>query len=159
MALLNSLVAVRRHVGDYLAGHVWWIAAALAFSAAGWAAAAGWWRRRAGAALADRVAFELVPASTFEAGPAEVRWFAGQVASVRAASGALPRRASAARVRITCEDNRVHYLLEGPARAQSLLRMPGYQDVEVVAAGVHSRRPAVPRIRFETAQPTAGSAR
>jgi hypothetical protein len=159
MAVLNSVLAIRREVGAYLAGHAWEIAAAIAFTGAAWAAGTGWWRRTATAALTDRVGYELLPASTFEAGPIEVRWFAGQLASVPAASGALPRRASASRVRITCEENRLHFLLEGPGRAQSLLRMPGYQDVEVVSAAVRGRAAQVSRIRFEGARPSAGGVR
>ncbi|WP_146088381.1 hypothetical protein [Actinacidiphila yanglinensis] len=156
MEVLNSAVAARREAGAFLHRHVWWIAAAATFGAAGWAAVVGWWRRRAAAVLAGRAAFELLPASTFEASAAEVTWFAGQLASVPAASGAPPRRASASRVQITCEDNRVRYFLEGPGRAQSLLRMPGYQDVEVIATAARLRQPAVDRIRFEGAQPTGG---
>jgi hypothetical protein len=159
MAVLGLVMTIRQEVGAYLAGHVWAIAAAVTFTAAAWTAGAGCWHRRAAAALADRVGYELLPASTFEAGPVEVRWFAGQLASVPAASGALPRRASASRVRITCEDNRLHFLLEGPGRAQSLLRMPGYQDVEVVSASARSRAAQIHRIRFEGARSSAGSVR
>jgi hypothetical protein len=159
MAVLNSVLTIRREAGAYLAGHVWWIASAVTFAGAVWAGMAGWWRRRAAAALADRVGYELLPASTFEAGPAEVAWFARQIASVPAASGTLPGRASATRVRITCQDNQLHYMLEGPGRARSLLRMPGYQDVEVVAAGARGRTAAAGRIRFAGAQPSAGGVR
>jgi hypothetical protein len=153
-AAVGSVLDVREEVLGFVGSYAWWVAAAATFAAALWAAATGWWWRRAAAALEDRVVLQLVPASTFEAGAAEVRWFAGQLASVPAASGAPPRRASAARVRITCEDDRVRYWLEGPGRAQSLLRMPGYHGVEVVENRAGSR---IKRIRFDGVAPVKGA--
>lgn len=156
VAAVTALQEAPREVMLYLDDHQWWIAAAAAFAGAMWAAAAGWWRRRAAAVLQDRVAFDLLPAASFEPGAPEIRWFAGQLASVPAAGGALPRRAMAARVRITCRDNQVRYVLEGPGRARSLLMMPGYQDVEVLPAGGPGDRPVVP-IRFDNAPPVTAA--
>ncbi|MEU3464611.1 hypothetical protein ABZ721_32260 [Streptomyces sp. NPDC006733] len=151
--ILHDIEHVPQHMAAFLGAHRWWAAVGLLLAGAIWAAAAGWWRQRAAAALRDRVAFELVPAATFEAGPSELRWSAGQIASVRAACGSMPRRAVATRLRTTYTDSKMRTLLEGPVRAESLLRMPGYTDVEVLHAHLGSGRPTVPRIRFEGAPP------
>ncbi|MCZ4098078.1 hypothetical protein [Streptomyces sp. H39-C1] len=151
--VLHGIEHVPQQIVASLGAHRWWVAGGVLLAGAVWAAAAGWWRQRAAAALRDRVAFELVPAATFEAGPSELRWSAGQIASVRAACGPMPRRAVATRLRTTYTDSKMRTLLEGPARAASLLRMPGYTDVEVVPAHLGSGRPKVPRIRFEGAPP------
>ena len=156
MGVLNSVLEARSEVVAFARGQVWWLAACVTLGVAAWAAVAGWRRRRAAALLDDRSAFELLPAATFTASPEEVRWFAGQLASVPAASGEPPRRAAASRVQITCDDNRVRYLLEGPGRAKSLLRMPGYEQVEVIATGAGRRPPTARPILFEGIAPAGG---
>ncbi|MCM2424159.1 hypothetical protein [Streptomyces sp. RKAG293] len=155
--VLHGIEHVPQQMVAFAGAHRWWVTAGVLLAGAGWAAAAGWWRQRAATALRDRVAFELVPAATFEAGPSELRWAAGQIASVRAACGPMPRRAVATRLRSTYTDNKMRTLLEGPARAESLLRMPGYADVEVIPAHTGGTRPKVPRIRFEGAPPVVSA--
>ncbi|MEU6175877.1 hypothetical protein ABZ832_28710 [Streptantibioticus parmotrematis] len=137
--------------------HGWLLAAVAAFAAAGCAAFEAWRRRRAQEALAGRFAVELVPAQSFDPTSAEVEWFTRQVASVRAAAGPIPQRAAGTRVRLVCVDGQMRYQLEGPARAASVLRMPGYQGVEVVTADARTHRP--PRIRFKGAPPVSGRRR
>ncbi|MEU1628220.1 hypothetical protein ABZ746_23390 [Streptomyces sp. NPDC020096] len=133
-----------------VAAYAGWILAGLVVASGVGAAGQVWWRRRAAAAVRDRVAVELVPAVTFNPTGSEVNWFAGQLASVPAAAGQLPRRAVAARVRLTCTDGQMRFLLEGPERAASLLRMPGYDQVEVIDT---YRRSKNQRIRFTGAPP------
>ncbi|MBY8889226.1 hypothetical protein K7472_30920 [Streptomyces sp. PTM05] len=137
--------------------HEWLPAAVAAFAAAGCAAFEAWRRRRAQEALEGRFTVELVPARSFDPAPAEVGWFTRQVASVRAAAGPVPQRAAGTRVRLVCVDGQMRYQLEGPARAASVLRMPGYQGVEVVTADARTHCP--PRIRFKGAPPVAGGRR
>ncbi|WP_141726045.1 type IV secretory system conjugative DNA transfer family protein [Actinacidiphila rubida] len=58
-------------------------------------------------------------------------------------------------MRLTSRGGTMRYLLEGPERAASVLRMPGYSDVDVVQSGDWR----IPRVRFEGAAPTtAGNA-
>ncbi|MGW7006571.1 hypothetical protein ACWGCW_28070 [Streptomyces sp. NPDC054933] len=142
-----------------LAVHVGWIVAAGVVAGVLWGAGYIFWRRRAAAALRDRVAFELMPAVGFDPAPSEVAWFAGQVGAVRAACGPVPQRAVATRVRLVHVDGKMRYQLEGPARAASVLQMPGFEQVEVVTAGAGAGGPHVPRIHFEGAAPLTESQR
>lgn len=128
----------------------WWIVGALVVTIAACGAAQVWWRRRAAEALQDRVSVDLVPATTFDPSMDEVEWFAGQLGRVPAAAGALPRRASAVRIRLTCEEGNLAYRVEGPGHAASVLRMSAYPEVEVVETGTDR---TVPRIHFEGAPP------
>ncbi|MDF2259690.1 hypothetical protein [Streptantibioticus ferralitis] len=150
--LVDGVWDLPRWLGARIAENGWWLAAGSVAVGAGVVAVHVWWRRQAQAALRERCAVELVPSVTFDPADAEVEWFAGQVASVRSAAGALPVRAAATRVRLTCTAGEMHYLLEGPARAASLLRMPGFEQVEVVAASAGAPS-TVGRIRFEGAPP------
>ncbi|MBY8889310.1 hypothetical protein K7472_31375 [Streptomyces sp. PTM05] len=126
--------------------------AALLAVGAGWGMYAVRQRRRATAAVRGRVRFELVPAETFDAAEQEIDWFAGQLASVPVAAGSIPRRAAGTRIRLTCADGLMRFRLEGPARAASLLRMPGYEQVEVHDAE-QARASGPLRVRFEGAPP------
>lgn len=153
LTVLDTVRTAPDQVRAYLDGHVWWILAVAAFAAAVWAAAAGWWRRRAAVLLADRVGFDLLPSGAFEVREAEVRWFAGQVASVRSACGMIPRRAAGTRVRITCVDGLVRYQLEGPARAANLLGLPGYRDVDVAPVGSRGQVVVAEPVVFEGVAP------
>jgi hypothetical protein len=158
--LPHWIAAVDRFPGQvvrFIGAHGWQIAAAAMFTAAACAAGEAWRRRRAEAALADRFAVELVPAVTFDPTPSAVDWFAGQVASVRVAAGAVPERAAAARLRIVTLEGKVRMQLEGPSRAASILRMPGYEQVEIVTADARTHK--APRIRFEGVPPVAGRRR
>jgi len=128
----------------------WWLAGAAFLALAVYVAVQAWWRCRAAQALRDRVSVDLVPATTFDPSMDEVHWFAGQLGRVPAAAGALPRRASAVRLRLACEDGNLAYRVEGPAHAASVLRMSAYPEVEVVETGADRK---VPRIHFEGAPP------
>lgn len=145
-----------RPVVAFFSVYGWWFATAGALAACAAGAAAWWWRRRGTAALRHRVVVELVPARTFDPGDAEVAWFAGQLAAVRRAAGAVPRRAAGARLRLTGENGVMRYLLEGPGRAASLLRMAGYSGVEVVDSTASAR---VPRVRFAGVPPLPAAER
>lgn len=128
----------------------WWIAAAAVIAVAVYAGGRLWWRYLAAQALQDRVSVDLVPATTFDPSMEEVEWFAGQLGRVPAAAGALPRRASAVRLRLACEGGNLAYRVEGPGHAASILRMSAYPEVEVVETGADRK---VPRIQFEGAPP------
>ncbi|GAA2329990.1 hypothetical protein ACPCUV_24310 [Streptomyces platensis] len=131
---------------------LWWIALVGLGAAAVWVAAAVWWRRRAVRELADRTRVELVPATTFDPDLLEVGRVAGRLASVRSASGTLPRRAAAVRIRVVAgEEGRLHYWWEGPKRSAGVLRQSGYRRVEVAAPQAPSERRW--RIRFADAAP------
>lgn len=142
---------VLRLLGSGLA-HLWWIGLAALVALVVWGAGAVWWRRRAVRELADRARVELVPAATFDPELPEVGRVAGRLASVRAASGFLPRRAAAVRVRVTAGDEgALHYGWEGPRRAEGVLRLSGYRRVEAVTPCHRASRRR--RIRFVDAAP------
>ncbi|WP_432003669.1 hypothetical protein [Streptomyces sioyaensis] len=131
---------------------LWWIAFVALAAVGVWVAAAVWWRHRAVHELAGRTRVELVPAATFDPELTEVGRVAGRLASVRSASGTLPRRASAVRIRVAAgEEGRLHYWWEGPERSAGVLRQSGYRRVEVVAPRAPSARRW--RIRFAGAAP------
>lgn len=85
--------------------------------------------------LRSRRVVAVVPADEFDANPDVVLSFAAQIASSeRSVAGWLDRRASALRVRLTCDhERRLVYLLEAPARAGELLRaaLRSYEGVEL----------------------------
>lgn len=131
--------------------HLWWIGGVALVAAAGWCAAAVWWRRWAVRELADRTRVELVPATTFDPGMAEVGRVAGRLARVRSAGGRLPRRAAAVRIRVAAGDEgRLQYWWEGPERSAGVLRLSGYRRVEVAAPRARAEQQ---RIRFADAAP------
>ncbi|MFF2313518.1 hypothetical protein ACFVVJ_26295 [Streptomyces albidoflavus] len=101
--------------------------------------------RRARAALADRVAVELVPTSTFDPSEAEVARWARQLGRVHHAAGGVPARGSAVRLRYTAENGKMRCYLEGPRTAQAVLAMPGFAEVEVRA---QEHRTSVRPVRF-----------
>lgn len=116
----------------------------LVLEAAAWTAAAvcsatlliGILKRRATArALRTRIRLSVLPTETFDPNEEEVLRYAHQLTRVhRAVLGFLDRPASAVRIRLeSMSDGRVAYLLEGPARAASVLRVGGYEDVEIRA--------------------------
>ncbi|MCB5910392.1 hypothetical protein [Streptomyces pinistramenti] len=131
---------------------LWWLGLAALVVVVVWGAVAVWWRRWAVRELDDRTCVELVPAATFDPELPEVGRVAGRLASVRAASGFLPRRASAVRVRVAAGDEGVlHYWWEGPQRGSGVLRLSGYRRVEVVAPRTRAERKR--RVRFADAAP------
>ena len=84
-------------------------------------------------ALRRRVAYALWPTDTFDPQPEEVVRVAAQLSRTRlAVFGLLVRRATAIRIRLqSTDDGELLYVLEGPARARSLLRSLGFDEVEV----------------------------
>ncbi|MFJ9855328.1 hypothetical protein [Streptomyces sp. NPDC101150] len=156
---MNGILPRPSEVGHWLwvlvesaVANLWWIAVVAPVAVAVWVAAAVWWRRWAVRELADRERVELVPAATFDPELAEVGRVAGRLASVRTASGMLPRRAAAVRVRVAAGDEgRLHYWWEGPQRSAGVLRLSGYRRVDVVAPRTRSERRR--RIRFADAAP------
>ncbi|WP_128512557.1 hypothetical protein [Streptomyces inhibens] len=131
---------------------LWWIVLVGLAAVGVWVAVAVWGRRRAVRELAGRTRVELVPAAPFDPELLEVGRVAGRLASVRSASGMLPRRAAAVRVRVVAgEEGRLHYWWEGPERSAGVLRQSGYRRVEVVAPRAPSERRW--RIRFVDAAP------
>lgn len=92
------------------------------------------WRATA-RALRTRIRLAVLPTETFDPNEEEVLRFAHQLTRVhRAVLGFLDRPASAVRIRLeSLQDGRVAYLLESPARAASVLRVGGYEDVELRA--------------------------
>ncbi|MGW3491609.1 hypothetical protein [Streptomyces sp. NPDC001054] len=108
-----------------LVGLPWAGAAAL-----GVGAAYAWARRRAARAVKDRVVVEFVPSDDFDPSLVEIERHASRLARVQEPSGWLLRRARAVRIRLTSEDGELVYRVEGPRRAEALLRMPGFAQVE-----------------------------
>jgi hypothetical protein len=92
------------------------------------------WRATA-RVLRTRIRLAVLPTETFDPNEEEVLRFAHQLTRVhRAVLGFLDRPASAVRIRMeSLPDGAVAYLLEGPARAASVLRVGGYEDVELRA--------------------------
>ncbi|MEV0604642.1 hypothetical protein AB0I82_35830 [Streptomyces sp. NPDC050315] len=138
-------------VVDFAVEQMGWLLPAVGVVALVWLAGWVWWRRRAARELERRIAVELVPSVDFDPSAADVRQAAAQLARVPAAAGALPRRASAVRVRLVCgEGGLLHYWWEGPERASGVLRLPAFpQQVEVVT----DEPGAAQRVRFAAAQP------
>lgn len=137
-------------MASWVMAYRWWLMGGLSGGAGAWCVGWVWWRRRARRALRHRVTVELVPSVDFDPSKESIDWFAGQLERVPAAAGALPRRASAVRLRFACDGGRLAYRVEGPARAASVLRLSAYSGVEVVDSGL-SRE--VPRVHFEGAAP------
>ncbi|MER6074649.1 hypothetical protein ABT187_38715 [Streptomyces sp. NPDC001817] len=142
-------------VTDAVVEHAGWLAGAIGAALIVWAASAAWWRRRAVRELGRRARFELVPAVTFEPQLGDIGQAAARLDEARAAAGGVPRRAAAVRVRAWAgPESQLHYGWEGPERAASVLRMPGYRHVEVRPAD--AAQGASTRIRFEGVEPKAG---
>ncbi|WP_405692674.1 hypothetical protein [Streptomyces sp. NBC_00057] len=132
-------------------GARWWVmgAAAAAVCVGVWARR--WWLRRARTMLRDRSVVALVPAADFDPSLEEIERHAARLARVPAVVGWAPERAVGVRVRLSSDDGRLSYRLEGPARAAALLRLRAFPDVDVVDPGVN--RDEVPRIRFDGVAP------
>jgi hypothetical protein len=94
--------------------------------------------------LARRVAYDLLPATTFSPNAEDVLRFAAQLARTRpVASRLIPRRASSVRLRWhTNADGLLTLRLEGPASAASVLRHQTYAAVELRKAGSDASGPA-----------------
>ncbi|MGQ4732596.1 hypothetical protein ACUN3E_33695 [Streptomyces sp. Ju416(a)] len=139
-------------VFGFVLGHAGWIVGLPVAALAVWMAWAVWQRRWAVRELGNRSRFELVPAVTFDPALPDVGQAAARLAEAKAAAGALPARAAAMRIRATAgEEGRLRYEWEGPEQAASVLRLPGYRQVEVLAAD--AARDRAMRVRFEGADP------
>jgi hypothetical protein len=135
--------------------HAGWLAGAAAAAVILWAASKAWWQRRAVRELGRRARFELVPAVTFDPQLGDIGQAAARLEEARAAAGGVPRRAAGVRIRVWAgPESQLHYGWEGPERAASVLRMPGYRQVEVRPAD--AARMASARVRFEGVSPEAG---
>jgi hypothetical protein len=143
----------------FVVEHAGWFVGTVVLVAVVWAGAVVGWRRWAVRELGLRARFELVPAVTFDPQLTDVGQAAARLSEATAAAGALPRRAAALRIRaVAGPESRLRYEWEGPERAASVLRLPGYRQVEVLAAD--AARDRVMRVRFEGAAPLEqGSAR
>lgn len=84
-------------------------------------------------ALRHRVSYAVLPTDTFDPTPEEIIRVASHLSRTRrAVFGSFVRRATALRVRLDqTADGRMLYSVEGPARASSLLRSLGYDEVEI----------------------------
>lgn len=84
-------------------------------------------------ALRHRVSYAVLPTDTFDPSPEEIIRVASHLSRTRrAVFGSFVRRATALRVRLdVTADGRMLYSVEGPARAASLLRSLGYDEVEI----------------------------
>ncbi|MEG9553069.1 hypothetical protein V5N34_33850 [Streptomyces baarnensis] len=139
-------------VFDFVLGHAEWIVGVPVVAVAFWAATSVWQRRWAVRELGSRARFELVPAVTFDPALPDVGQAAARLAEAKAAAGGLPARAAAMRIRASAgEESRLRYGWEGPERAASVLRLPGYRQVEVLAAD--AARDRAMRVRFDGADP------
>jgi hypothetical protein len=91
-----------------------------------------WWRTRR--ALGQRVCLVALPTESFEPDDEEVLRLATQLARTRRAVHRLgTRRADAVRLRLVAlQGGRVVQFVEGPKRAESVLRLGGYAEVELL---------------------------
>ncbi|WP_327713685.1 hypothetical protein OG912_37960 (plasmid) [Streptomyces sp. NBC_00464] len=137
-------------VPESLWGDRWWVLANAAAAACVWGCARWWWIRRARAMLLDRSVVALVPAAGFDPSLEEIERHAARLARVPAVVGWAPERAVGVRIRLSSEEGRLSYRVEGPGRAAALLRLRSYPDVDVVDPGV---RHEVSRIRFDGVPP------
>ncbi len=90
-------------------------------------------RARARRSLARRVRFAMLPTETFDPSPEEINRFAGMLLRARrSVRGARSRRSDAVRLRlVSLPGGRMLQLLEGPRRAESVLRLGGFSEVDL----------------------------
>jgi hypothetical protein len=90
-----------------------------------------WWTRRG---LAQRVRLVALPTESFDPEDEEVLRLATQLARTRRAVHRFGgRRADAVRLRLVAlQGGRVVQLIEGPRRAEAVLRLGGYAEVELL---------------------------
>lgn len=139
-------------IADAAVSHTVWIVSVGMVALLCWAASAVWWRSRAVQALAGRSRFSMVPAASFDPKLADVGQAASRLGQARAAAGPIPQRAAATRIWMTAgTDGQLEYGWEGPERAASVLRLPGYRQVEVLTADAARDRSAT--VRFEGVPP------
>lgn len=83
--------------------------------------------------LTRRVRYAMLPTETFDPNPEEIVRFASQLSRARRSVG-LPgtRRAESVRLQlVSAPGGRMLQLIEGPARAESVLRIGGFAEVEL----------------------------
>ena len=87
-------------------------------------------------ALRTRVSYAVLPSDTFDPSPEEILRYSHQLTrTLRAVLGGLDRAGSSIRIRLdSVSGGRVLYRIEGPARATSILRLPGYAEVDLIDA-------------------------
>ncbi|MFJ4576851.1 hypothetical protein ACIP4W_36705 [Streptomyces sp. NPDC088846] len=128
----------------------WWVMGAAVAAMCVWLWARRWWLRRARTVLRDRAVVALVPAADFAPSLEEIERHAARLARVPAVVGWAPERALGVRIRLSSDEGRLSYRLEGPARAAALLRLRSFPDVDVVNPEGHDE---VPLIWFDGVPP------
>ena len=90
-----------------------------------------WWLTKR--ALTRRVRYAMLPTETFDPSPEEIVRFASQLSRARRSVGSFgPRRSDSVRLHlVSAPGGRMLQLIEGPARAESVLRMGGLAEVEL----------------------------
>jgi hypothetical protein len=111
-----------------------------------------WWWTRQG--LAQRVRLVALPTESFEPEAEEVLRLATQLARTRRAVHRLGgRRTDAVRLRLVAvQGGKVLQFIEGPKRAEAVLRLGGYAEVELLPPET------VEKATFVTVAPPADSA-
>jgi hypothetical protein len=116
-----------------------------------------WWTRRG---LAQRVCLVALPTESFEPDDEEVLRLATQLARTRrAVHGFGGRRADAVRLRLVAlQGGRVVQFIEGPKRAEAVLRLGGYAEVELLPPETLERATLVSAGPVGDADPAEASA-
>lgn len=124
-------------VVDWAAAAAPYLAVVISVGTAVWCLVAWQRAQRVRAALADRVAVEVVPTSTFDPSESEVGRWAHQLGRIHQSAGGVPARGSAARLRYSAVGGKMRCFLEGPVTAAAILTMPGFAEVEIRAHRAH----------------------
>ncbi|MEE1805182.1 hypothetical protein [Streptomyces sp. BE133] len=103
--------------------------------------------------LRERAAVSLVPAAGFDPSLEEIERHAARLARVPAVVGWAPERALGVRIRLSSDESRLSYRLEGPARAAALLRLRSFPDVDVLDVVDPKGHDEVPLIWFDGVPP------
>lgn len=84
-------------------------------------------------ALSRRVRYAMLPTETFDPSPEEIVRSTSQLSRARRSLGPFgPRRCDAVRLKlVSAPGGRMLQLIEGPARAESVLRIGGFPEVEL----------------------------
>lgn len=107
----------------------------------------------------------LKPTNTFDPSSEEVLRFCGQLTRTRPATATVVQPASTRTVRIrlvAAGEGRMAHLIEGPARAETVLRKQGFAEVElaapesVLSSSVATPREAASQDREDDPEPTEG---
>jgi hypothetical protein len=134
-------------VAHWISSAAPYLAVLVALAGAAWAIASLCRASRVRTTLADRVAVEVVPTSTFDPSESMVSRWAHQLSRARYAAAGAPPRGAGTRLRYTARDGKMRCLIEGPAAAGAVLTLPGFAEVDVRADT--ARHPAH-SVRFPT---------